>query len=44
MTKVAAEMQVTLDEEKKANEKLNGLALGEINEEAMAAGGNGSQR
>lgn len=36
MTDLAAELQETLDEEKETNEKLNQLALGHINEEAMA--------
>jgi ferritin-like metal-binding protein YciE len=39
LTKLANELQETLDEEKKSNEKLNDLALGEVNEEAMAASG-----
>jgi ferritin-like metal-binding protein YciE len=34
---LADELQETLDEEKQTNEKLNQLALGEINEKAMAA-------
>jgi ferritin-like metal-binding protein YciE len=37
MRDLASELQSTLDEEKKANEKLNQLALGRINEEAMAS-------
>jgi ferritin-like metal-binding protein YciE len=44
LNKLAAELQETLDEEKKTNEKLNELALGEVNEEAMAGSGNGSTR
>lgn len=44
MTKLAEELQATLDEEKKANEKLNELALGEVNEEAMSAAGDGSRK
>ena len=43
MTELAEELQETLDEEKKANEKLNELALGEINEEAMMSAGNTSR-
>lgn len=39
MNKIADELQATLDEEKKANEKLNEIALQEVNEEAMAAAG-----
>ena len=42
MNRLAAELQEILDEEKKANEKLNGLALGGINEEAMSASHAGS--
>jgi ferritin-like metal-binding protein YciE len=42
MTDLAAELQETLNEEKKANEKLNELALGEVNEMAMSASGDGS--
>jgi len=34
-TQLAEELQATLDEEKNANEKLNEIALGEVNEEAM---------
>ena len=37
MTQLADELQETLNEEKKTNEKLNQLALSEVNEEAMAA-------
>jgi len=37
MNELAAELQETLDEEKMANEKLNELALGVVNEEAAAA-------
>ena len=37
MRDLASELQATLDEEKKTNEKLNQLALGRINEEAMSA-------
>jgi ferritin-like metal-binding protein YciE len=44
MTKLAAELQETLDEEKKTNEKLNQLALGEVNAEAMAASGAASHK
>lgn len=43
MTRLAEELQHTLDEEKKTNEKLNEIALGEVNEEAMAAAGDGSE-
>jgi ferritin-like metal-binding protein YciE len=39
MSKLADELQQTLDEEKKTNAKLNELALGEVNEEAMATSG-----
>jgi ferritin-like metal-binding protein YciE len=42
MSKLAEELRATLEEEKKTNEKLNELALGEVNEEAMAASGDGS--
>ena len=42
MNKLAAELQETLDEEKKANEKLNELAMSGINEEAMTASHAGS--
>jgi ferritin-like metal-binding protein YciE len=42
MNRLAAELQETLDEEKKANEKLNELALSGINEEAMSASHAGS--
>jgi ferritin-like metal-binding protein YciE len=44
MSKLASELQETLDEEKTANEKLSELALSAVNEEAMAADGNGSKR
>jgi ferritin-like metal-binding protein YciE len=37
MHEFAAELQETLDEEKMTNEKLNELALGEVNEEAADA-------
>jgi ferritin-like metal-binding protein YciE len=37
MADLAAELQDTLDEEKKTNEKLSQLALSHINKEAMAA-------
>lgn len=40
MTDLAAELQTTLDE-KKTNDMLNQLALGQINEEAMTASGEG---
>lgn len=43
MNELAAEMQDTLDEEKKTNERLNDLALGQINEEAMTASGGSSE-
>ncbi|MEN6451528.1 MAG: ferritin-like domain-containing protein [Thermoguttaceae bacterium] len=36
---LASSLQETLDEEKKTNEKLNELALGQVNEEAMATAG-----
>lgn len=42
MNDLAAELQDTLDEEKKTNEKLSQLALSHINAEAMNASGNGS--
>jgi len=44
MADLAEELQKTLDEEKLTNEKLNELALGEVNEEAMTAAGNGSRK
>ena len=37
MQDVASDLQTILDEEKKANEVLNELALGQVNEEAMAS-------
>lgn len=43
MDDLAQELQETLDEEKKTNEKLNELALGEINEEAMSGAGTARQ-
>jgi ferritin-like metal-binding protein YciE len=39
MDDLARQLQQTLDEEKKTNEKLNQLALSEVNEEAMSAAG-----
>ncbi|MHB8897528.1 MAG: YciE/YciF ferroxidase family protein [Thermoguttaceae bacterium] len=42
MNQLAEELQETLNEEKKTNEKLNELALGDINEEAMTSAGDGS--
>jgi len=42
MTDLAAELQETLDEEKETNDKLTQLALGHVNEEAMAASGDWS--
>ncbi|MHB0958567.1 MAG: YciE/YciF ferroxidase family protein [Pirellulaceae bacterium] len=42
MTELATQLQETLDEEKKANEILNELALGGINEEAANASRDGS--
>jgi ferritin-like metal-binding protein YciE len=41
MNDLARQLQQTLDEEKKANEKLSQLALSEVNEEAMSAAGSG---
>lgn len=43
MDDLAEELQATLDEEKKANKKLNELALGHINEEAMSASSSGGR-
>lgn len=43
MTKLAKELQATLDEEKKTNEKLNELAMGEVNAEAMTAASDGKE-
>jgi ferritin-like metal-binding protein YciE len=43
MTKLARELQATLDEEKEANEKLNELALSGINADAMSASGDGAE-
>ena len=42
MTDMAAELQDTLDEEKKTNDKLSELALSHINAEAMTASGDGA--
>ena len=42
MTDLAAELQDTLDEEKKTNDKLSELALSHINAKAMTASGDGS--
>lgn len=44
MNELARELQDTLDEEKKANELLNEIALGTVNEEAMAAGRGSSHK
>lgn len=41
---LAQELQTTLDEEKQTNEKLNQLAMGHINEEAMSAGDGSSSK
>lgn len=43
MSELAHELQETLDEEKKTNQKLNELALGEVNEEAMAGAGSSGE-
>jgi ferritin-like metal-binding protein YciE len=43
MNDLAQELQTTLEEEKKTNERLNQLALSHVNEEAMASAGNGSK-
>ena len=40
---LAKELGTTLEEEKRANEKLNELALGRINQEAMQMSGNGDR-
>ena len=42
MADLAEELQDTLDEEKKTNEKLSQLALSHVNAEAMTASGDGS--
>ena len=39
MRDIASDLQATLNEEKKANEKLNELAPGHVNQEAMASAG-----
>ncbi len=44
MNDLASELQTTLDEEKKTNDKLNEIALGHVNREAMMSGQGGEQR
>lgn len=39
MNELASQLQTTLDEEKRINERLNQIALGHVNEEAMMASG-----
>ncbi len=43
MDDLAEHLQEILDQEKQANEKLNEIALGKVNEEAMSAAGDGAE-